>query len=223
MKKIFSSFSLKIIAIITMTLDHIGYFLFPKIRILRIIGRISFPLFAYLTAEAMQFSKNKIKYISILLCCGLLFSLVASLITKSWVPNAFMDLGLGALCCFLLYKKNTFAHILILLILMSTMTEYSLTQYKIFGLIAILIFYDFYSNLKLSLITYSLWTILSIYLQNFMIFNMYLEEGYFLLLPIGLIYLHNGERGFYHPKWKYAFYAYYPLHIVLLFLIRGGI
>lgn len=100
MKKIFNSFSLKIIAITTMTLDHVGYFLFPKIRILRIIGRISFPLFAYLCAEAMQYSKNKIKYISILLCCGLLFSLVASLITKSWVSNAFIDLGLGALCCF---------------------------------------------------------------------------------------------------------------------------
>ncbi len=222
MKKIFSSFSLKIIALIAMTIDHIGYFLFPEIRLFRIIGRIALPLFAFLTAITMQYSKNKCKYISILLGCGLLFSLVASLINKSLVPNAFIDLGLGALCCFLLYKKNVFAQILLVLILVSTMSEYSLTQYKIFGLITILIFYLFYSNIELSLVVYFVWTILAVYLQRFSIFNMYLEEGYFLLLPIVLIYLYNGERGLYHPKWKYAFYAYYPLHIAILFLIKGG-
>ena len=38
---------LKIIAIISMTLDHIGIIFFPNIIFFRIIGRMSFPLFAY--------------------------------------------------------------------------------------------------------------------------------------------------------------------------------
>lgn len=41
---------LKIIALITMTCDHIGKMFFPKITILQIVGRIAFPLFAYCLA-----------------------------------------------------------------------------------------------------------------------------------------------------------------------------
>ena len=42
MKKILSNFDLKILAIITMTIDHIGAIMYPNIDIFRIIGRISF-------------------------------------------------------------------------------------------------------------------------------------------------------------------------------------
>ncbi|MCF0110995.1 MAG: hypothetical protein HUJ58_03775, partial [Erysipelotrichaceae bacterium] len=50
MKKL-TSYHLKWIALVTMTIDHIGYFLFPRYKILRIIGRIAFPLYAFLCAE----------------------------------------------------------------------------------------------------------------------------------------------------------------------------
>ena len=39
---------LKLIALITMTLDHVGMMLLPQVRILRAIGRIAFPIFAYM-------------------------------------------------------------------------------------------------------------------------------------------------------------------------------
>lgn len=42
---------LKIIAMITMLIDHIGVNLFPSVTILRVIGRLSFPIFAYMIAE----------------------------------------------------------------------------------------------------------------------------------------------------------------------------
>lgn len=45
---------LKIIAAITMTIDHIGAILFPHILILRIIGRIAFPIFAFMIAEGYK-------------------------------------------------------------------------------------------------------------------------------------------------------------------------
>ena len=41
---------LKIIALITMAIDHIGMYLFPQILFLRIIGRLSMPIFAYMIA-----------------------------------------------------------------------------------------------------------------------------------------------------------------------------
>lgn len=220
MKKIFNSFTLKIIAILSMTIDHIGYFLFPKIRILRILGRVAFPIFAFLTAVSMQYSKNKIKHICVLLGCGLIFSLVASLFSHRLVPNVFIDLGLGALCCLLLFNKNNLSKIVIALIILYSISPYNLTEYKIFGVVAVLLFYAFHSDIKLGLITYSVWTILAVYLQKLSLFGMILVEGEYLLLPIIFIYFYNGQRGFYHPKWKYALYAYYPFHISILYLIR---
>lgn len=220
MKKIFNSFALKIIAISSMTIDHIGYFLFPKIRILRILGRLAFPIFAFLTSVSMQYSKNKIKHICILLGCGLVFSLVASLFSHQLVPNVFIDLGLGALCCLLLFNNNNLSKIAIAIIVLYSISPYNLTEYKIFGIVAVLIFYVFHSDMKLGLITYSVWTILAVYLQKLSIFDMILVEGEFLLLPIIFIYLYNGKRGFYHPTWKYSFYVYYPLHVSILYLIR---
>lgn len=39
---------LKLLAMLAMTLDHIGYILLPQVRLLRIAGRLAFPVFAYI-------------------------------------------------------------------------------------------------------------------------------------------------------------------------------
>lgn len=39
---------LKLLALATMIVDHVGYFLFPEVIWLRVIGRIAFPLFLLL-------------------------------------------------------------------------------------------------------------------------------------------------------------------------------
>ena len=46
-----SVFLLKIIAVITMLVDHVGYGFFPDDEIFRSIGRVAFPLYAFLLAE----------------------------------------------------------------------------------------------------------------------------------------------------------------------------
>ncbi len=53
---------LKLIAIITMFIDHIGYFIYPEIRGLRVIGRIAFPIFAYMIAMGYIHTSNRKKY-----------------------------------------------------------------------------------------------------------------------------------------------------------------
>ena len=61
--KILSSNQLKILACITMLIDHIGYFIFPQITILRLIGRLTFPIFAFLISEGAKYTKNKVRYL----------------------------------------------------------------------------------------------------------------------------------------------------------------
>ena len=60
--KILNRNVLKIIALITMLIDHIGLVFFPGIEIFRIIGRISFPIFAFMIAEGCEHTENKKKY-----------------------------------------------------------------------------------------------------------------------------------------------------------------
>ena len=50
---------LKLIALVTMTIDHIGMQLFPRVRLLRIIGRLAFPIFAYMIAEGCRYTRNR--------------------------------------------------------------------------------------------------------------------------------------------------------------------
>lgn len=53
---------LKWIAIATMTVDHVGAVLYPTYEVLRLIGRLSFPLFCYLTALGVETTRNVKNY-----------------------------------------------------------------------------------------------------------------------------------------------------------------
>lgn len=63
---------LKILAIVCMTLDHIGFAFFPDVVLLRIIGRLAFPIFSYCIAEGCRFTHDKVRYLGGVLGCGLL-------------------------------------------------------------------------------------------------------------------------------------------------------
>lgn len=67
---------LKIIAMISMALDHIGLILFPQFRIFRILGRIAFSIFAYMIAEGCRYTQNRAKYLAVIAAMGVAFQLV---------------------------------------------------------------------------------------------------------------------------------------------------
>lgn len=58
-----SSFLLKIIAVITMSIDHLGLILFNNNLIMRIIGRIAMPIFAFQIAIGFKHTRSKGKYL----------------------------------------------------------------------------------------------------------------------------------------------------------------
>ena len=53
---------LKLIAAVTMLLDHAGILLFPKIMLFRILGRLAYPIYAYMIAEGCRYTRNKLRY-----------------------------------------------------------------------------------------------------------------------------------------------------------------
>lgn len=57
-----SGFLLKLLAALTMLIDHAGLLLFPSARWMRIVGRIAFPLFAYSIAEGFRYTHDRKRY-----------------------------------------------------------------------------------------------------------------------------------------------------------------
>lgn len=110
--RVLSSNALKIIAAITMVLDHIGVYLVGSkslilYMILRLIGRMSFPLFAYCIAEGCRYTRNKKKRFFVIFGLGILFEAV-------WVVYGFLNHGgfalfdtyAGDLFGFLMFIRN---------------------------------------------------------------------------------------------------------------------
>ncbi|MBB6214261.1 hypothetical protein HNQ80_000330 [Anaerosolibacter carboniphilus] len=54
---------LKLLALVTMLVDHIGYMYFPNEMLLRIIGRLAFPIFTYQIAIGYSRTSNLKKYV----------------------------------------------------------------------------------------------------------------------------------------------------------------
>lgn len=63
---------IKILGCIFMAIDHIGVVLFPRIIILRYIGRLAFPIFAFMIAEGAKYTRNKMKYFLMIFIIGVI-------------------------------------------------------------------------------------------------------------------------------------------------------
>jgi hypothetical protein len=110
---------LKLIALITMLIDHIGYMFFEHIRLFRTIGRIAFPIFAYQLAMGFRHTSNRVRYLGRLV----IFSAI------SYIPYIYFDPNL---------EKNplTFSIMFQLLLgfIMLQVLEWGFEQFKLYTL-----------------------------------------------------------------------------------------
>lgn len=221
MKKFLSNFDLKIIAIITMTIDHIGAIMYPNIDIFRIIGRVSFPIFAFLLVEGFNHTSNKLKYflrllffaiitqpiydyafnnqeLNILFTFSLSFLLLSSLDFIKKIINKYSK-GIENY----LYKTVFYSLTYILFALFSLILN---VDYQALGVSLVFIFY-LSSNIYLSFLLYLLAVI-------FLATN---TIQFYSLLSFIFIYLYNDKKG---NNIKYFFYLYYPLHLLILKMLQ---
>ena len=97
---------LKVIACISMLVDHIGAMLFPELAWLRIIGRLAFPIYCFLLVEGMKYTRNPKNYILRLGIGMLLAELPFDILFEkgfSWASQSVMvTLTLGAVMLLIL-------------------------------------------------------------------------------------------------------------------------
>jgi hypothetical protein len=148
-----TTFQIKLIAMTAMIIDHVGLFFFPQILLLRIIGRLAFPLFAWLIANGAYYSKNINVYLMRLLLFAIIaqipFFLVNRLIDPSFQElNVLFTLFLGLAAIVIIRKsRNRFTAVLVVLI-SSILAGILNTDYGVLGVLAIILFYVYFKDIK---------------------------------------------------------------------------
>lgn len=243
-KKGISGSTIKMIAIITMLIDHTaatilermmsqnsfsggeaGELLYTVYLVMRIIGRLGFPIFIFLLVEGLEHTHNRWKY----LIRMVIFALVSEIpfdfafnLSKAEIfsgkiidftyQNVFFTLSIGLLTIIGIQSVGrtqwktigkVFMNIGIALVGMA-IAYFLRTDYDAIGVLAIVVMYLLRKNRMLATAMTCVVLMLSSFLE---------ASAFLVLLPIRF---YNGKRGW---NLKWVFYAFYPVHLFILWLI----
>lgn len=224
-----NGFHLKLIAICTMLIDHMGYTLFPGVMWLRCVGRVAFPIFCFLIAEGCVYTHDRKKYALRLLVFALLSEIPYNLMNSGmiWDPydqNVLWTLLLGALVCWLMdwaLKKCTPLSFVLTgaaMVAAYWLLEAFRTDYGGWGMLLVAAFYGVHrapSGAVVKMIAQAF----GLAFFSLGVMGGYLSIELWSLVSLAPIWLYNGQRGFSHKAVQYGFYAFYPVHILILSLI----
>ena len=227
--RILNGFHLKLIAICTMFLDHMGYTLFPGVMWLRCIGRAAFPIFCFLIAEGCVYTHDRKKYAARLLVFALLSEIPFNLMNSGmiWDPydqNVLWTLLAGALVCWLidwaLKKRTPSAFVLTGAVMVAAywLLELTGTDYGGWGMLLVAAFYC------ARRCPYPQMAKMAIQAIGLVFFSIGVMGGrvtieLWSLTALVPIWMYNGQRGFSNKAVQYGFYVFYPAHILILSLI----
>lgn len=210
---------LKWIAIVFMIVDHTGHVFFKENIILHGIGRLAFPLFAYLLAHNYYFySSDKKMFLKRLLLFGIISQPIYYFVISDHVLNIFFTLFLGLFFVFsfesILEKikgKERWIGVFSLFIFVLILSLF--VEYTFFGVGLIISFYFLFKkrdNLFLGLgIVFSYLSNLSSWVLGLSSFGSF-----------ALIYLIQKREFFVRRMNKWFFYLFYPVHLFILWLIE---
>lgn len=232
---------LKLVAMISMLIDHTGKMFFPQYRIMRIIGRLAFPLYAYCIAVGGVYSKNKLKYLSRILLMGLIsqpfyavalahtvpamyavrfadnpLGAVMNFYVQSWaVPNIMLTLALGLM---LIWSLREGQYVCALSVALLVWKAQNAVNYGWRGVALIALFYLTISHWWVSL------PVMSAYMlwwgsqgASYHMFGASFGIQMFAILALPLVYI---------PTWsklrinKWVYYLFYPAHLIGIMLIE---
>lgn len=222
--KTLSGSTLKIIAVISMLIDHTAAVLVSPYdfsmlyTIMRLIGRLAFPIFCFLLVEGIHYTSNVKKYLFQLGIFAILSEIPFDLafhhrIYDDRYQNVFFTLFLGALLIYIMeqLKHNTSPYTNlkkgICIFVICSIAFFLKTDYGYKGIILILCYYFLYQTSYIKLIAAAV--------VIFLLYGFSLEiAAVFSGIPIAC---YNGKRGL---KLKYIFYLFYPVHLLILFFIK---
>ena len=247
MKKGISQEQLKVIACLTMLIDHIGYELIypiyssmslisaadlPAVKLIynlyllcRCIGRISFPIFAFLLVEGVHHTRNRGRYMLRLAICALLAEIPYDLVVAggiSWQKQSIMVTLLLGFCAVVLMEKcRSLAWKPVVLSPVAVLAEVLNVSYGWEGILLIALFELSREMYNPNLVRTGGMIVLFHYMSSSI-----LRVGNFtfpmqVLGVLSMLFIANYDgRKLTHSKiLQWGFYLFYPAHLLILWAI----
>lgn len=222
-----SIFIIKIIACVTMVLDHVKYAV-PQVTCFatQYLGRIAFPLFAFLLGEGYCHTSNLKKYVQRLVIFAVVsqipFVLFRTLVGEWCMLNILVTLlfGLSTIVIWEKWDKPVAFFAIIGVVMMGQIVK---VDYGWYGVLTVFILYVFRTRKKIRIGVFALLNATYYGIRGF--FNGSIEGPILWImttLPVVLLLFYNGKLG---RKTGYWYYVFYPVHMVILygisFIVRG--
>lgn len=206
-----------------MVLDHIKYAI-PETTCFATmyLGRMSFPLFAFLAGEGFAHTSNLKKYVKRLIIFALIsqipFMLFRTLVGEWKMLNILFTLlfGLSAITVFDKLDKKYFLSIPMIAFFVF-LGELLNVDYGGYGVACVWVLYISRKHKFLRIVIFAILNF--IYYQNRLLscsLGSFISY-FFAIFPAVILVLYNGKLGY---KIKYLYYVFYPMHMVILYLIN---
>lgn len=224
---------LKLLAAACMLADHAGAILLPQVLWLRCVGRLAFPIFAFLAAEGYEHTRDFWKYLRRMAVFALLSEIPFDLARGSaW------DVGgqnvLVTFCLALLTLRGMdalrrergwekYAGMAAVAAAGWAAGELLRVDYGGWGVVTVVLF-----SLCRAGKYARLWMLLGMILLNGVclggltaeVFGAAVSIQVLAVAAVPIVWLYNGKSGV-RGRWRWAFYAFYPAHLLVLEGIRA--
>lgn len=228
---------LKLIAAFFMVVDHIAFYFLNSgsaaYMVMRIFGRISFPLFAFCLAVGWEKTSSKEAYFTRLMVVAVITQLITTFFGYINILVTFC-LAIGCIEFLNLSKKNGIPLYLSLtfLIPVCLFAEYIGADYGAYGILLTVGLWAIV-NRKAALGKLANYPVLTAFLLLLVLNFFYALKSYlsgsspFLawkqmasLLALIPLYFYNGKRG--SKKMRWWFYVFYPGHLLIILIILAA-
>ena len=212
--------ALKIIAAVAMVCDHAGLMFFPGTAVLRTIGRLAYPIFAFMIAEGCKYTRSKGRYFGMIFLLALTCQTVYFFVDGTLYLSILFTFSLSILTIYALQhfkaKKDPLSGFLFLTAVAGVwvLNQVFTIDYGFWGCMVPVFAAVFHDTKYDRLPVHTAMLGLGLLLLSASIGGI----QYYSLLALPLLQCYNGRRG----KWKlkYFFYVFYPAHLVILQAIQ---
>lgn len=236
-----TSFSLHLMAMLFMLCDHLWATVVPGNEWLTCVGRLAFPIFAFLIVEGYFHTRSLKRYAGRLLVFALLSEIPFNLVVGGGVfypfhQNVLWTFLIGILLIHLNEKARGTGKLPVRIVtaagtilLGSLLGLAAMTDYHFAGVLTVLVFYFLRGRSWPCLLGQALalaWINLEMiggysYELQLAGHTFYLVQQGFALLALIPIWLYRGKQGPHSRVWQYICYGFYPVHLLILGLLQG--
>ena len=222
-----NSLHLKLLAVVTMLIDHMGFTLFPHAVWMRAVGRLAFPIFCFLIAEGCAHTHDKKRYAGRLLLFAVLselpFNLMCSGQWLSWnYQNVLWTLLLGAAMIACMKRAGERPWRIGLMVPFALAAAGLGSSYGGWGIVMIALFWLTRESprgnwLRLAGLAVINWSISSMHMS---LLGLEVPVQAFGVLAMIPIWAYSGEKRTGSKALAWGFYLFYPVHLLALYWLR---